>query len=297
MNSCVHTATLAGALSLAPLALVGQDPTGQPQLDRSKPVPTKSEVIAAWQKRQDAMTTFEFVWSEQQNHPTGWLPNPRFTERERLAIPVLLVDRTYSVIKSLAVDGIRMRYSFEIDRREEAEGLGVRRHYAYASVFDGQLGEAGLTSLTESPPAAIRRVGTSLDAQNLDTRAILMAFRPLDGTMGHLLLDRAVTNQVRTFYKGRSTFLLEERHDPSGWKTVLWIEPERDFLVTRLAVLFEQKWIVDIDIDYRQDQRWGWVPSGWRVTQMLANGARRLVSSATVSSYKINVPIGIRTLQ
>src|SRR5438093_12574030 len=44
----------------------------------------------------------------------------------------------------------------------------------------------------------------------------------------------------------------EERHDPAGWKSILWIEPERDFLVSRYVVYFEQHNIVDADIDYVQ---------------------------------------------
>jgi hypothetical protein len=191
------------------------------------------------------------------------------------------------------VDGNKMRYSFEMDRTEEPDGLGVGRHYSYVSVFDGQRGQTRLASLTDSPPPATWDIGANVDAQNLDMRAIMMSLRPLDPVMGHLLVDRAVTNQMRTFYRGRSTFLLEERHDPSGWKTVVWVEPERDFLVSRYALLFEQKWIVDIDIDYAQDARWGWIPRGWRVTEMLTDGSRRLVAEATVSSYSINQPIRV----
>ena len=287
------------------VAFTEQDPAGRPQLDRSKPVPAKSEVIKAWQKRQDLIKTFRFLWAEQQTHPKGWLPNPRYAQREWLNIPGLLIDRSYTVSKTLAVDGNKMRYTFEIDRKEEpdgvrvktpdnrSDGLGVRRNYTYVSVFDGQTEKISLSSLTDSPPAAILQTVTNVDAQNLDARAILMALRPLDPVMGHLLIDRAVTNQERTFYRGKSTFLLEERHDPSGWKTILWIEPERDFLVSRYVVLFEQKWIVDIDIDYVEDARWGWIPNGWRVTEMLTDGSRRLVAEAKVSSYSLNQPIGI----
>jgi hypothetical protein len=202
-----------------------------------------------------------------------------------------------------------MRYTFEIDRKEEPDGveivaphgdnkgLGVRRNYSYLSVFDGQVGKTHLSSLTGTPPPVIRQEVSNMDAQNLDTRAILMAFRPLDSVMGHLLIDRAVTNRMRTIYRGKSTFLLEERHDSSGWKTVLWIEPERDFVVSRYTVLFEQKWIVDIDIDYVEDSRWGWIPNGWRITEMLADGSRRVVVVAKVSSYNINLPIGIEEFQ
>ena len=276
------------------------DAAGQVKRDPSKPVPSKAEIIAAWQRRQNSVASFQFAWTEEQCHRRGWLPNPRYPEREWLAIPALRIDRTYAVTKSLAVNGTRMRYTFELDRAEEPDGvdvvspngnnrgLGVRRHYSYSSSYDGQRDEIRVTSLTTSPPVAIQRVGSNVDAQNLDTRAILLAFRPLDSAMGHVLIDRAITNERRAFYRGRSTFLLEERHDPSGWKTILWIEPERDFVVSRLALYFEQHPIVDMDIDFRHDERWGWIPSGWRITEMLADGTRRLSSAASVTNYSIN---------
>jgi hypothetical protein len=289
-------------------AAVGQQgPAARLQLgqrDPSKPVPAKAEIIAAWQKRQGAINAFRFAWTEEQTHPKGWLSNPRYPERERSAIPGLLIDRSYVVAKTLAVSGGKMRYSFELDRKEEPDGvdvvarqggnrgLGVRRHYKYVSVFDGQTGTTRLNSFIDHPPATMLQSSANVDAQNLDTRPILMAFRPLDAVMGHRLIDRAVTNEARTFYRGKSTFLLEERHDPSGWKTILWIEPERDFIVSRYMLSFEQNHIVDIDIDYSRDARWGWIPSGWRVTEMLSDGSKRVTSVAKVTSYNINVPIG-----
>lgn len=276
----------------------------QVRRDPSKPVPPKADALNAWRKRQDTIRSFRFVWSEQQTHSKGWLPNPRYPEREWLSIPGLLIDRPLTVTKSLTVDGSSMRYTFELDRPEEpdgirvldrtggrTDGLGVRRHYTYLSVFDGANGKAGLTSLLDSPPPTLRTTNMNVDAQNLDTRAILLAFRPFDPLMGDLLLDRAVPNGSRTFYKDRSIFLLEEQHDPSGWKMIRWVEPERDFLISRIGLLFEQKFIVEIDIDYARDAQWGWVPNGWRITEMLADGSRRLVSDAKVSSYTINQSI------
>jgi hypothetical protein len=302
-----------GALAVpAALALAQQGESGRLQLgqrDRSKPVPAKSEIITAWQKRQGTVNTFRFAWTEEQTHPKGWLSNPRYPERERSAIPGLLIDRSYVVAKTLAVAGNKMRYSFELDRREEPDGvdvvarqggdrgLGVRRHYSYVTIFDGRIGTTRLSSFLDHPPEIITQTTANVDAQNLDTRPILMAFRPLDPIMGHRLIDRAITNLSRTFYRGKSTFLLEERHDPSGWKTLLWIEPERNFLVSRYVMSFEQRMIVDIDIDYLQDARWGWIPSGWRVTEMLSDGSRRVVSVAKVTSYSINVPIGTETFR
>jgi hypothetical protein len=295
------------ALLILPALLVAQDRDSPGQLPRdpSKPVPSKAETIAAWQKRQSAISSFTFAWTEEQTHPRGWLSNPRYPERERAAIPALFVDRTYIVAKTLAVDGDKMRYSLELDRKEEPDGvdviapqggnrgLGVQRHYAYVSVFDGQRGTTRITSFIDHPPPTAVQTTANVDAQNLDTRPILMAFRPLDPVMGHRLIDRAVTNFRRSFYRGKSIFLLEERHDPTGWKTTLFIEPERDFLISRYFMEFEQRTIVDVDIDYIQDARWGWIPSGWRITEMLADGSKRLVTVAKVSSYTINQPVTI----
>jgi len=286
-----------------PALLAGQSESRSLPPDRSKPVPAKSEIIAAWQKRQNAVNSFRFTWTEEQIHPKGWLANPRYPERERLAIPGLFTDRRYVVQKNLAVAGNRMRYSFVLDRGEEPDGvdvvarhgdnrgLGVRRHYSYVSVFDGQTGRTRITSFLDHPPGTVVQTAANIDAQNLDVRPILMAFRPLDPAMGHLLIDRAVTNERRQFYRGRSIFLLEERHDPSGWKTLLWLEPERGFLVSRYLLAFEQRTIADIVIDYTEDPRWGWIPAGWRITEMLSDGSKRQITVARVTGYSINGPI------
>src|SRR5687768_8592818 len=118
----------------------------QVQLDRSRPVPTKDEMIAAWRKRQDSIRSFRFAWTERQVHPVGWLPNPRFPQREWLDIPGFLTERNYTVQKSLVVDSSKMRYAYELNRPEEPDGvrvnspkgettgLGEGKHYTYTSV-------------------------------------------------------------------------------------------------------------------------------------------------------------------
>ena len=277
-----------------PAAALAQEPPrdvfGTLPRDGSRPVATRAEILSAWQSRQGAIRTARFAWVEQQTHPKGWLANPRFPERERLAIPALREDHSYSVAKTLTIDGDKMRYTFELDRAEEPR-LGVGRHYRYVSVFDGRVGKVYLTSMINTPPPTTLSVTTNEDAQNVDTRPIMMALRALHPVMGHLLVERAVPNFGRRFYKGRSTMIIEERHDPSGWKTSLWIEPERGFLVSRYRVAFEQHIMVDIDIDYTNDARWGWIPTGWRVSELLADGSVRLVSTARVTSYSINTAI------
>jgi len=48
-----------------------------------------------------------------------------------------------------------------------------------------------------------------------------------------------------------------------------------------------------LHIDYVQDSQWGWIPNGWQITEMLADGSKRLVTVAKVASYSINQPVRI----
>jgi hypothetical protein len=279
---------------------LAKDNFGALPRDRGKPVATRPEIIAAWRKRTETIQSFRFAWTERQIHPKGWIPNPRFPEREWLNIPGLRRDRTYTVSKTLSVDGNKMRYAFELNRPSEPDGViimsptgdttgfGEGRHYSYVSVFDGQSEQVRLTLLNGDMPPTAFATTSNVDAQDLDTRPIMMALRPLDPVMGHLLVDRAVPNEGRRIFKGRSTMILEERRDPSGWKTSVWIEPERDFLVNRYHVCFEQQISIEIDVDYVQDARWGWIPNAWTVSEMLADGKVHRLTEARVTSYAIN---------
>ena len=266
-------------------------PGSRAQRDSVKRVPSKSEILAAWQRRESAIRAFQFSWTEEQTHPRGWIANPRYAERERLAAPTVK-DRPYVVKKTLIVSPDTVRYEYTFDRRGEGDttGNGDQRHYSYRyeSVFDGRRATARATSLNDTPETIVH-ANEDRDAQNLDMRPFFLAFRPLDPVLGDLLVDRAVTNLARAMYRGRSTSLLEERRDPLGWKTILWIEPERDYLVSRFVLIFENTCVIDMDIDYDQDARIGWIPSGWRITELLADGSWRLVTTAKVTSRRIDV--------
>src|SRR5687767_9522970 len=89
---CLVPAALTGAAlpSLLPLL---QAELGAPRIDRSKSVPAKPAIVAAWRQRQDAVKTFRFAWTEEQVHVAGWMPNWRLSERDRLSLPRLLTDK------------------------------------------------------------------------------------------------------------------------------------------------------------------------------------------------------------
>lgn len=270
-----------------------QDPDIQ---DDFLPAPKRSAVLRAWRKRQDAVKSARFTWTERQAHIKGWVANPRYRERERLADSLQPEDGTYDVSKTLSFDGNKMRYSYDGKRGTVNPKILLPDYYV--SVFDGETAKTYQSSgITKSLVGSIRPEKKNIDAQNLDTRPILLTFRPLDPVMGYLPIGRAFTAYRRYKYKGRSIMAVEERHDSTGWKASLWIEPERDFIVRRCLLYLHGKIVVDIEIDYNHDPKCGWVPRGWQVLQMKPDGTKWESAVAEVSSYSINVPIGIEEFQ
>lgn len=61
---------------------------------------------------------------------------------------------------------------------------------------------------------------------------------------------------------------------------------------SQMIVPFEYKPMLEMDIDYTRDAKWGWIPTAWRITRLLADGTRRQVVEAKVSNYSINRPVG-----
>ena len=146
------------------------------QLDRTRPVPAKADVLDAWQRRQSAIHSFYFAWTELQTQPRGWIANPRYVERERLTAPSL-EDRRYVVNKTLAVSRDSMRYSYTLDNYNANGILVVTRGpiTLVANLGDGEqkveVGDRAATPLLVSSPAV--EVGDGVVALPPDTVVVL----------------------------------------------------------------------------------------------------------------------------
>jgi hypothetical protein len=82
--------------------------------------------------------------------------------------------------------------------------------------------------------------------------------------------------------------IVEEKHDSRGWKASLCVEPERDFVIRRSLLYLRNKTVVDVEIDYSRDSRWGWLPSGWRVLRANSDGSLWQSAVASVTGHMIN---------
>lgn len=212
----------------------------------------------AWQRRQDAVATARFEWQSDRG------------------------DGSTPFASGFLFDGRKCRYTTHHDGE-------------YLSTFDGNRGmrwHAGRGG--GGPPQG---QGTILsppvfdDALNVQLRAITLCLRPLDPNFdgGVPLSDFEMVSRDETI-DGRSCLLLRQRADASKHNVVnlLYVDPERDFVVLKWATEVDGKLWAQVDTTYAEDAAIGWVPSGWNL--FMPGGVNSERYTSTVTDYALNEP-------
>ena len=75
--------------------------------------------------------------------------------------------------------------------------------------------------------------------------------------------------------------------------TTLWTDRDQDFAVRRIVVANGKRVLVQYDIDYAKDAKYGWIPSHWKTTVNGSDGKAKTTVEGSVKSYKINPVIPI----
>jgi len=249
--------------------------------------PEQAETIAAWQRRpkRDPTPSASSGRRPEPIRPVGFpirdirtasaascaIRGPHLCRRQKR-----FRGRQQDALQFRARPARKSRWRRRDTRPGWKSGAGRSAAYAYASVFDGHLGTTRVTSFFDHPPPLRSRHGERRRA-DLDTRPILMAFRAARSRPGTPAHRSRSPKPAADLHIASNPLLLEERHDPPV-ETILFIEPERDFLSVATSWNSDREplWILT---SIRPRRRVGWIPNAWRITEMLADGSKRLVRS------------------
>ena len=132
------------------------------------------------------------------------------------------------------------------------------RSFFGADVVDHQLYPAGFLSYSHC------------DWDNFHVLPLLFAFRPLNAQYSPILnaeyqvMDRVVE------INGRDNFELRQVADKSKTKTLdmrYFVDPKRDFAITRVVKYWNGNLIWQLDISYENDSRTNlWIPKSWQLS-------------------------------
>lgn len=258
---------------------------------RAEPDVTVNQVTSMWKTRQAKFHTVKYAWTERDTLPKGSIQKPNAPLRpgfEGLTIPP--EDITYDVPYQLALDGDKMRYSYE------GKAWSVEKKSLlpdpYISVFDGSVSKIFHPSgYTQWPVGIIRPEKRNVDSRNYHVKSLLLAFRPLPTTTGSFSPSDFTISKERALLQNKECIVLQQPLRAGVTSQTLWLDPSRNLVVLRYMESRSGKVGLKLDIQYTNDPDSGWIPASWECLASNPNGSLQEAFAATVTTYKINGPI------
>lgn len=255
-------------LCLAASVVCAAPATGQDSIER---------IRSSWTTRQEKASIIRAEWTEKRTYPKGSLskklmifasdPDPKVRARVSGTIPP--EDLTVENHKTLYLDGVKMRYEHDSfgwhydDRRFERQ--------PYISTFDGNqvriLHPKG-SQFTKNPDGIVRSADSPPDARDLTLRALMFAFRGDDEMIRGFDWSEARISGRQARVNNANCIEVEYRAANSPLSTHFWLDANRDFVVVRYVTQRDSKPVTTMNVQYRKDDRLGWVPANWSITTL-----------------------------
>lgn len=257
---------------------------------------TATDVLQIWQQYQDRVQSARFTWTETMDYTPDSLQYAAEMGLDRDGGERLPPDTGRQRIKQcdLAIDGNRLRYAFEGDYWDSAKG--EYRDRTYIAVFDGDVAQQYFSPGRVYGKLVISANAVHQDVGNVHLKPLTLACRALGTSLLPELNPPQCTLAREVGYvDGRACRILERSLDgrpaaPSdSRKNQWWIEPERGLFV-RYVSIRSAKPAVQVDVSYKEEPSFGWLPSGWKIARFAGDTVTETIT-ATVTSASVNEPI------
>jgi hypothetical protein len=237
----------------------------------------RAQIKNAWQKRQGEAQTLQFeIHAEIRNRKIG--TRDEFSEETR--------------VYTLSFDGNKFglrRRLIEQDGTPPLKGL-----YDPHSTSDGRTSQdyTGTTDLHTRGTGTIEDVPYPLVAGLVTVKPITLLYRPLITEVTEFDLRTCTLKDRDAMVDGTLCWVITDvlKAQPA-LSYGLWLDPARDFIPLRY-----QSWVygdnsVRLDIDYRQDEELGWMPTSWEMTHLNLDGDLSTTNSCRVTKAAVNLEV------
>jgi hypothetical protein len=252
--------------------------------------PSMDAIVAAWIKRREKAKSLKFTWHEEHVSPDG----------EK-------TEDTHTVL----IDGNRFAYIADnnpyppniasvIIEREEDKSPNAQRRPAPSGfppariAFDGTM-TRDYRALNHPTITGIGRTRPGFhiaEAQSQAIEPVLVMFRPFDANLGRVNADEYRVSPLRGKIGDIACVIIEKTEETmSPTRTVYWLDPARDYIVLRKQRFLGDRSHERMDISYRKDAAFGWIPEGSRESSISEVGYQCSSLSASITAFAINQPI------
>ncbi len=257
------------------LSVVNAEPAksrNQADADGSHDGRTQQQILAGWTQRARDVANSRLTWTENRIYPRGEMISPN---RKETPVDDLVVQWN----KSLVIVGDRCR--IEGSGKTWLERIGDFAPFEFMAVLNGDA--SSLHRYPGQPEKLGYKTSFLPGLCDVTYRPAMLGLNPVDRNLGHINLDgyRVDPNPIDT--NGRKCIKLM-RIDNRNVDTHMFLDPERQFVVTRTVGLEGGKIARSLNLSYRQDGRGIWYPASWTLEIMNGTGTNHSIHITVVST-------------
>jgi hypothetical protein len=249
-----------------------------------QPAAGKDAAVAAARARQKAVKTADIEFRQ-----TEVLSSEEAAARlsGKKAIPFIAEkDRSIKSVNRLVIDGIRIRY----EDNHPAWGPALKAmSKRVITVFNGASQKRILPEgfgMNGKPLGTIKQDARHWDGGPLILSPITVAFRGLDRKVTSPSIADLEHSGATLRIRGSVCQKFVLRPSPDRTETY-WLDPDKDYVPSRIRNLRKGHLVDHLDIDYRRDEVCGWVPASW-VHNHYYSGALSSTTKVDVLRMRLN---------
>jgi hypothetical protein len=100
--------------------------------------------------------------------------------------------------------------------------------------------------------------------------------------------DKMRVGKQRVACDGRECVELRIPRGNAQWEGLLYVDPERSYVPVQLQEIHKGKAVVNLDIQYVADDKYGWLVSAWRKQTLYPSGRPSSSATAKAKHFAIN---------
>jgi hypothetical protein len=276
------------ALAVVLGAAVAAPAAGQPPANGR----TDGEAVAkAWAARQGKVTSFAFEWVDTLTLPRGRISRNRPDGGMELKGEVPPHDLVFPSPRSLLLSGEKARF------RYAAQHWSGTRNAPFVEECDASCDGTTFVSAAAydqphmTPTGVVKRAAAHTDLTSLGVRPIVVALR--GAAKEYKVYDPAAyepSGRTVAVNGVRCAELVRESR-AQGFRSVLLVDPARDFVLVRSAWYDKDKLSYQVDVSYAPHPVAGWVPAAWEHVLFDPSGKVYLSGRAKATRTDINPAI------
>lgn len=257
------------------LSVVGAEPAksrNQADADGGNDGRAKQQIRAGWTQRARDVANSRLTWTENRIYPRGEMisPNRKETPADDLSV---------QWHKSLVIVGDRCR--IKGSGKTWLERIGDFAPFEFIAVVNGDA--SSLHRYPGQPEKLGYRASFLPGLCDVTYRPALLGLNPVDRNLGHINLDDYRVDPNPIDINGRTCIKLM-RIDNRNVDTHVFLDPERQFVVTRTVGIEGGQLVRSLNLSYRQDGRGVWYPASWTLEIMNGTGTNHGIHVTVVST-------------